>query len=96
MAFVMVAILIAVMLPVLNGVIGSSPVYVSSPTDVGNLTGGGGVYGPVMNTTQNSLVNTIGSSVGLMVIVLLLIAVLAIIVVVGLFQYFTGGMGGRQ
>jgi hypothetical protein len=49
-----------------------------------------------LNTTQVSLTNTIGSSLGLLIITLLLLAVLAIIIVIGLFQYFVGGMGGRQ
>jgi flagellar basal body-associated protein FliL len=50
----------------------------------------------MMNSTQISLANQIGSSMGLLIIILILIAVLAIIIVVGLFQYFVGGMSGRQ
>jgi len=80
MAFMVVTILIVVMLPVLNGIIVATPMPVGS----------------VLNTTQTNLVTTIGSSLGLLIIVLLLIAILAIIIVIGLFQYFIGGMGGRQ
>ena len=97
MAFMIVAVLIIVLLPVLNGILSASPRIVTNSLDVGNLSGGGGVLGSgAMNTTQVTLTNTIGSSMGLLIIVLLLIAVLAIIIVVGLFQYFVGGMGGRQ
>jgi len=78
MAFMVVAILIVVMIPVLNGILVATP----APT-VGAL-----------NTASVSLANTIGSSLGLIVIVLLLLAVLAIIIVIGLFQYFVGGIGG--
>ena len=81
MAFMVVAILIVVMLPVLNGIIAASP-FINSTSP--------------LNTTQLILTNTIGSSLGLLIIVLLLMAVLAIIIVIGLFQYFVGGMGGRQ
>ena len=80
MAFMVVAILIVVMLPVLNGILTATPL----------ITAG------ALNTTQVSLTNTIGSSLGLLIITLLLLAVLAIIIVIGLFQYFVGGMGGRQ
>jgi len=80
MAFMVVAILIVVMLPVLNGILTATPV----------ITAG------ALNTTQVQLTSTIGSSLGLLIIVLLLLAVLAIIIVIGLFQYFVGGMGGRQ
>jgi len=80
MAFMVVAILIVVMLPVLNGIIVATPMPV----------------GAVLNTTQTTLVNTIGSSLGLLIITLLLIAVLAIIIIIGLFQYFVGGMGGGR
>ena len=80
MAFMVVSILIVVMLPVLNGILTATPV----------ITAG------ALNTTQVQLTSTIGSSLGLLIIVLLLLAVLAIIIVIGLFQYFVGGMGGRQ
>ena len=80
MAFMVVAILIVVMLPVLNGILTATPV----------ITAG------ALNTTQVQLTSTIGSSLGLLIITLLLLAVLAIIIVIGLFQYFVGGMGGRQ
>lgn len=80
MAFMVVAILITVMIPVLNGIIGATPVILSG----------------ALNTTQTSLTNTIGSALGLIIIVLLLLAVLAIIIVIGLFQYFVGGMGGGR
>ena len=97
MAFMVVAILIIVLLPVLNGILSATPQVVTNRMDVGNLSGGGGVLGSgMMNTTQVTLATQIGSSMGLLIIVLLLIAVLAIIIVVGLFQYFVGGMGGRQ
>ena len=98
MAFMVVAILIVVMLPVLNGILASTPVVVTNPLDVANLTGGrSGVLGSAaLNASQVTLSNNIGSSLGLLIIVLLLMAVLAIIIVVGLFQYFVGGMGGRQ
>ena len=81
LAFLTVAILIIVMVPILNGILQSTP-YIAANT--------------TMNYSQTQLYNTIGSSLGLLVIVLLLIAVLAIIIVIGLFQYFVGGMGGRQ
>lgn len=80
MAFMVVAILIVVMIPVLNGILTATPTITSG----------------ALNTTQTQLTNTIGSSLGLIIIVLLLLAVLAIIIVIGLFQYFVGGMGGRQ
>lgn len=79
MSFMVVAILITVMLPVLNGIITATPLITSG----------------ALNTSQTALTNTIGSSLGLLIIVLLLLAVLAIIIVIGLFQYFVGGMGGR-
>ena len=81
MAFMVVAILIVVMLPVLNGIISATP-FINSTSP--------------LNTTQLILTNTIASSLGLLIITLILIAVLAIIIVIGLFQYFVGGMGGRQ
>ena len=77
MSFMVVAILIVVMLPVLNGILTATPLITSG----------------ALNTTQVSLTNTIGSSLGLLIITLLLLAVLAIIIVIGLFQYFVGGMG---
>jgi len=80
MAFMVVAILIVVMLPVLNGILTATPVITTG----------------ALNTTQVQLTSTIGSSLGLLIITLLLLAVLAIIIVIGLFQYFVGGMGGRQ
>ena len=80
MAFMVVAILITVMIPVLNGIVTATPAILSGP----------------LNTTQLALTNTIGSALGLIIIVLLLLAVLAIIIVIGLFQYFVGGMGGGR
>ena len=80
MAFMVVAILIVVMLPVLNGILQATPAITTG----------------ALNTTQMALTNTISSSLGLLIITLLLLAVLAIIIVIGLFQYFVGGMGGRQ
>ena len=80
MSFMVVAILIVVMLPVLNGILTATPTITSG----------------ALNTTQTSLTNTIGSSLGLLIIVLLLLAVLAIIIVIGLFQYFVGGMGAGR
>lgn len=80
MAFMVVAILIVVMIPVLNGILTATPTITSGP----------------LNTTQSQVATTIGSALGLMVIVLLLLAVLAIIIVIGLFQYFVGGMGGGR
>ena len=98
MAFMVVTILIIVMLPVLSGIMKATPVYVTNPIDVGNSTGGAvHILGTAaQNATQVTLANTLGSSLGLLIIVLLLLAVLAIIVVLGLFQYFIGGSGGRQ
>jgi hypothetical protein len=81
MAFMVVAILIVVMLPVLSGILNATPLIAANTT---------------LNSTQTQLTNVIGSSLGLLIITLLLIAVLAIIIVIGLFQYFVGGMGGRQ
>jgi Mg/Co/Ni transporter MgtE len=80
MAFMVVAILIVVMIPVLNGILNATPAILSGP----------------LNTTQTQVASTIGSSLGLLIIVLLLLAVLAIIIVIGLFQYFVGGMGGGR
>ena len=81
MAFIIVTILIVVMLPVINGILTSTPTITSGP----------------LNTTQASVVTTIGSAFSLLAIVILLLAVLSIIVVIGLFQYFVGGVsGGRQ
>ena len=97
MAFMVVAILITVMIPVLNGILKATPTIVTNHMDIGNLSGGGGVLGSAaQNASQISLTNTIGSSLGLLIIVLLLLAVLAIIIVIGLFQYFVGGMGGGR
>lgn len=79
MSFMIVAILLAVMLPVLNGILSATPV----------VTG-------ALNATQVSLSTTVASSYGLLVIVLLLLAALAIIVVIGLFQYFVGGMSASR
>lgn len=79
MSFMIVAILLTVMLPVLNGIVVAT----------------GAVVGP-LNASQTSLGTTIASSFGLLIIVLLLLAALAIIVVIGLFQYFVGGMGGGR
>jgi hypothetical protein len=82
MSFMIVAILLAVMLPVLNGILTATPAISNTSA---------------LNATQISLASTVASSYGLLVIVLLLLAALAIIVVIGLFQYFVGGMsGGRQ
>lgn len=81
MAFMVVAILIVVMIPVLNGILAATPAIAANTS---------------MNSTQVMLTNTLGSSLGLLVIVLLLLAVLAIIIVIGLFQYFIGGASGRQ
>jgi hypothetical protein len=80
MSFMIVAILLAVMLPVLNGIIGATPLITDGP----------------LNATQVSLSTTVASSYGLLVIVLLLLAALAIIVVIGLFQYFVGGMSAAR
>lgn len=81
MAFMIVAILLAVMLPVLNGIINATPAIDANST---------------LNATQVSLSSTVASSYGLLVIVLLLLAALAIIVVIGLFQYFVGGMSSTR
>ena len=78
MAFMVVAILIVVMLPVMNGILNATPM----------------INGTVMNATQVSVTTAIGSSLGLLVVVLLLLAVLAILIVVGLFQHFVGGVYG--
>lgn len=81
MAFIIVTILIVVMVPVINGILVATPTIESGP----------------LNTTQTSLTTTIGSAFSLLGIVILLLAVLAIIIVIGLFQYFVGGVsGGRQ
>jgi hypothetical protein len=89
MMFIVAAIMLAVLLPVLNGVLRATPVIVTNRLDVGNLSGGGGVLGPAsINSSQVSLASTIGSSYGLLVIVLILISAAVIIGAVGLFKYF--------
>lgn len=89
MMFIVAAIMLAVLLPVLNGVMTASPVIVTNPLDVGNLTGGGGVLGiAAMNASQASLGTTVGSSYGLLVVVLILVSAAVILGAVGLFRYF--------
>lgn len=72
MMFVVAAIMIAVLLPVLNGVLSATPVITSGP----------------LNATQVTVTSTIGSSYGLLVVVLILIAAAVILGAIGLFRYF--------
>ena len=74
MMFVVAAIMIAVLLPVLNGVLVATPLITSGP----------------LNTTQQTVATTIGSSYGLLVVVLILIAAAVILGAIGLFRYFGG------
>jgi hypothetical protein len=103
MMFVVAAVMIAIMLPVLNGVMTASPVLTTDPMMVNNLTSGGvhvaGAnatgYGTLttnaaMVSTQSTMWTTIGSSYGLLVVVLILIAAAVILGAIGLFRYFGG------
>ena len=74
MMFVVAAIMIAVLLPVLNGVLVATPLITSGP----------------LNTTQQTVSTTIGSAYGLLVVVLILIAAAVILGAIGLFRYFGG------
>lgn len=74
MMFVVAAIMIAVLLPVLNGVLVATPLITSGP----------------LNTTQATVSTTIGSAYGLLVVVLILIAAAVILGAIGLFRYFGG------
>jgi hypothetical protein len=70
--FIVAAIMIAVLLPVLNGVLTATPLITSG----------------VLNTTQQSTRTMIGSSYGLLIVVLILIAAAVILGAIGLFRYF--------
>ncbi len=72
MMFVVAAIMLAVLLPVLNGVLAATPLITSGP----------------LNVTQSSVNATIGSSYGLLVVVLILVAAAVILGAIGLFRYF--------
>ena len=74
MMFVVAAIMIAVLLPVLNGVLVATPLITSGP----------------LNATQQTVSTTIGSAYGLLVVVLILIAAAVILGAIGLFRYFGG------
>jgi len=74
MMFVVAAIMIAVLLPVLNGVLTATPLITSGP----------------LNVTQQTVATTIGSAYGLLVVVLILIAAAVILGAIGLFRYFGG------
>jgi len=74
MMFVVAAIMIAVLLPVLNGVLTATPVILTGP----------------LNATQQTVATTIGSAYGLLVVVLILIAAAVILGAIGLFRYFGG------
>ena len=74
MMFVVAAIMIAVLLPVLNGVLTATPLITSGP----------------LNITQQTVSSTIGSAYGLLVVVLILIAAAVILGAIGLFRYFGG------
>ena len=74
MMFVVAAIMIAVLLPVLNGVLVATPLITSGP----------------LNATQATVSTTIGSAYGLLVVVLILIAAAVILGAIGLFRYFGG------
>ena len=74
MMFVVAAIMIAVLLPVLNGVLTATPVILTGP----------------LNVTQQTVATTIGSAYGLLVVVLILIAAAVILGAIGLFRYFGG------
>ena len=53
MMFVVAAVMIAIMLPVLNGVMTATPVLTTNPLAVGNMTSGGSyiVYTTIPNTS---------------------------------------------
>lgn len=72
MMFVVAAIMLAVLLPVLNGVLSATPLITSGP----------------LNLTQSTVNATIGSSYGLLIVVLILIAAAVILGAIGLFRYF--------
>jgi len=72
MMFIVAAIMLVVLLPVLNGVISATPLITSGP----------------LNTTQATVTSTVGSSYGLIVVVLILIAAAVILGAIGLFRYF--------
>ena len=72
MMFIVAAIMLAVLLHVLNGVLAATPLITSGP----------------LNTTQQTITSTIGSSYGLLVVTLILIAAAVILGAIGLFRYF--------
>lgn len=74
MMFMVAAIMLVVLLPVLNGVLTATPLITSGP----------------LNTTQQTVATTVGSSYGLLVVVLILIAAAVILGAIGLFRYFGG------
>ena len=74
MMFIVAAIMLVVLLPVLNGVLTATPLITSGP----------------LNVTQQTVASTIGSSYGLLVVVLILIAAAVILGAIGLFRYFGG------
>ena len=72
MMFIVAAIMLAVLLPVLNGVLSATPLITSGP----------------LNTTQQTVGTTIASSYGLLIVTLILIAAAVILGAIGLFRYF--------
>lgn len=72
MMFIVAAIMLAVLLPVLNGVLVATPLITSGP----------------LNTTQVSVNTTIGSSYGLLIVTLILVSAAVILGAIGLFRYF--------
>lgn len=62
MMFVVAAIMIAILIPVLNGVMTATPIYTTNPLAVGNMSAGG-VY---VDITNPALTNYSGSGYGVL------------------------------
>ena len=60
--FVVAAIMIAILIPVLNGVMTATPIYTTNPLAVGNMSAGG-VY---VDITNPALTNYSGSGYGVL------------------------------
>ena len=54
MMFVVAAVMIAIMLPVLNGVMTATPVLTTNPLAVGNMTAGGSYVGGLVGNTTGA------------------------------------------
>jgi hypothetical protein len=91
--WITVAIIIVIMIPIFQGLFQSMPMVVTNSLDVANTTngtfGGKAVLGSAfMNTTQQTLINMTGSSMGVLIVVLI---IMAAVVILGVVAYLRGG-----